>query len=308
MTHSTNTRAVPGQVDLLARISVQPDLDQQLSRLLDDTFAEMMSTERRTDPMFGSHAVTVALGHYAYGHEARLIERATVLLCEGQPHLQVVQLDRAFPLVESAREAVRNNEWAELEGIRLPSQVFAEESYMPDLVVIDQRSRGSFLFDIKRSVDNKSSRMRALMEKLQVASLVAPDWMARRAKVHGVTDTSVAILDASNVCSDPKAGVVPLAALEQVLAIPGFAAALDSLRDRFSVRLQQELDGLQAEVASGEQHGTESDAVCGATDLGDGSAADRHWPRQNSGHRVGFVTLPPEEDDDVLSHPSARRH
>ena len=313
MKNSNEIRSVPGNTDCPTGTSGQPDLDRRLNRLLDDTFAEMMSTERRTDPMFGSHAATVALGHYAYGHEARLIERATILLCEGQEHLQVVQLDRAFPLVESAREALRGNDWSELEGIRLPSRVFAEETYMPDLVVIDRRTRDAFLFDIKRSVDNKLSRIRGLMEKLKAAALVAPDWLALRAKVRGVPGARIAILDASGEVNEPKAGVMPLAALEQVLAIRGFAAALASLRQRFSVRLQQELDGLQTETASGEYHGTGSGAVCGATGLGDGTvepgdASDPHSLRSLSGGRVGYAILPPNEGDDGLSLSSARRH
>jgi hypothetical protein len=179
MTHDNAFKALCDHADHLTGIASQPDLRKRLEQLLDDAFTEMMTADRRTDPMFGSHAATVALSHHAYGCEARLIEQATVLVCEEQPHLQVVRLDRAIPLVEAAWQALRGNDWSELEGIRLPSRVFAEDSYMPDLVVIDRRSRDLFLFDIKRSVDSKPSRARGLMEKLKAAALVAPDWLAR---------------------------------------------------------------------------------------------------------------------------------
>jgi len=309
MTHDNAFKALSDHANHLAGISGQPDLRKRLEQLLDDAFTEMLGAERRTDPMFGSHAATVALSHHAYGCEARLIEQATILACEAQPHLQVVRLDRAIPLVEAAWQALRGNDWSELEGIRLPSRVFAEDSYMPDLVVIDRRTREAFLFDIKRSVDSKPSRARGLMEKLKAAALVAPDWLALMAKVHSVACTRIAILDASGAVDDPKQGILPLAALEQVLDIPGFAAALASLRRRFSVRLEQELDRLQAATRSEERGGPENDAgleTDGPSDRPGTAAKVSHMqgsadrqPRPRSGRRVGFVTLPSGEDEDA---------
>jgi len=309
MTHDNAFKSLCDHADHLVGIAGQPDLRKRLEQLLDAACAEMMAAERRTDPMFGSHAATVALSHHAYGCEARLIEQATVLVFEEQDHLQVVRLDRAIPLVEAAWQALRGNDWSELEGIRLPSRVFAEESYMPDLVVIDRRSRDLFLFDIKRSVDSKPSRARGLMEKLKAAALVAPDWLSSKAKVHAVACTRIAILDASGAVDDPKQGILPLAALEQVLDIPGFAAALASLRRRFSIRLEQELDRLQAATWSGERSEPENSAssekmetcdrpgtTAGVSQL---RASADHQPRPGSGRRVGFVTLPPGEDEDA---------
>ena len=309
MAHDNAFKAFTDHADHLAGIAGQPELRKRLEQLLDDAFAEMMTADRRTDPMFGSHAATVALSHHAYGCEARLIEQATILVCEEQDHLQVVRLDRAIPLVEAAWQALRGNDWAELEGIRLPSRVFAEDSYMPDLVVVDRRTREAFLFDIKRSVDSKPSRARGLMEKLKAAALVAPDWLALMAKVHSVVCTRIAILDASGAVDDPKQGILPLAALEQVLDIPGFAAALASLRRRFSIRLERELDRLQAATRSDKRGGPENGASSEKMEPCDRpgrtaevqqlrASADRQ-PRPRSGRRVGFVTLPSGEDEDA---------
>ena len=115
MKHANNFKAHSDLVDHLAGIDSQLDLHERLDQLLDEAFAEMLASDRRIDPMFRSHAAAVALSHHAYGCEARLIERATVILCEEQPHIQVVRLDRAIPLVEAARETLRGNDWSTLE-------------------------------------------------------------------------------------------------------------------------------------------------------------------------------------------------
>ncbi len=83
MQSSSFTRAGPGQSQVPAgQVPAghvpEPGLEQRLAQLLDRTFAEMLRSERRADPMFRSHAGIVALSHHAYGHEARLVEQATI--------------------------------------------------------------------------------------------------------------------------------------------------------------------------------------------------------------------------------------
>ena len=219
-------------------------LERRLALLLETTLAQMLAAERRVDPMFGAFGPLVALSHLAYGHEARLLEQAVSVLCEVQPHLRVVQLDKPIPLVPAAREALRGNEWENIEGIRLPSRVYAEDGYAPDLVVIDRRNHEAFLFDIKRSVDNKASRVRNLREKLKAAALVAPDWLSARARIHMVSFTRIAILDASGETDDAKAGILTPSGFERVLDIPGFAVRLTALRQAFAARLRDELERL----------------------------------------------------------------
>ncbi len=222
-------------------------LERRLALLLETTLAQMLAAERRVDPMFGAFGPLVALSHLAYGHEARLLEQAVSVLCEAQPHLQVVQLDRPIPLVPAAREALRSNEWENIEGIRLPSRVYAEDGYAPDLVVVHRRNHEAFLFDIQRSVDNKASRVRNLREKLKAAALVAPDWLSARARIHMVSFTRIAILDASGETDDAKSGILTPSGFERVLDIPGFAVRLAALRQDFAARLRDELERLARE-------------------------------------------------------------
>ncbi len=222
-------------------------LERRLALLLETTLAQMLAAERRVDPMFGAFGPLVALSHLAYGHEARLLEEAISVLCEAQPHLRVVQLDRPIPLVPAAREALRSNEWENIEGIRLPSRVYAEDGYAPDLVVVHRRNHEAFLFDIKRSVDNKASRVRNLREKLKAAALVAPDWLSARARIHMVSFTRIAILDASGETDDAKSGILTPSGFERVLDIPGFAVRLAALRQDFAARLRDELERLARE-------------------------------------------------------------
>lgn len=228
-----------------------PELDRRLDDLLEATVSGMLSVERKPDPMFGRHGETIALAHLAYGHEARLIEDAAILMCEAEAHLRVIRLDRPFPLVAAAFEALQGNDWSTLQGIRLPSRVYAEDSYMPDLVVLDRRSMTAYLLDIKRAIDNKISRIRALMTRLKAAALVAPDWLSMRARVHGVACTRIAILDASGAFDEPSSGIMPLAALEQVLEVPGLAARMADLRHRFALRIEREMDRLLPDASGG---------------------------------------------------------
>ncbi|QKV20048.1 hypothetical protein [Oricola thermophila] len=249
---NSNRRARPALAERRTSPSDEtPELDRRLDDLLEATVAGMLSVERKPDPMFGRHGETIALAHLAYGHEARLIEDAAILMCEAEPHLQVIRLDRPFPLVAAAFEALQGNDWSTLEGIRLPSRVYAEDSYMPDLVVLDRRSMTAYLLDIKRAIDNKISRIRALMTRLKAAALVAPDWLSMRARVHGVACTRIAILDASGAFDEPETGIMPLAALEQVLDVPGLAVRMADLRDRFALRIEQEMDRLLPDASGG---------------------------------------------------------
>lgn len=299
----------------------EPTLEDRLAALLEQTVAKLLAAERRADPMFGPFGPLVALSHLAYGHEARLLEQAASLLCEVQPHLLVVQLDKPIPIVPAAREALRGNQWEHIEGIRLLSQVYAEDGYAPDLVIVDSRQQAAFVFDIKRSVDIRSSRVRALREKMKAAALVAPDWLAARARIHMIACTRIAILDASGESDDPKSGVLTPSGFERVLGVPGFAAVLGDLRERFAARLQAELDTLMREPqhADAEDGPENFSASAAALEHADGDhsdepghAAESRDPvrtAQSPRSRVGFaIPLAEPPDDAPGNHPRRNWH
>ncbi|WP_370320002.1 hypothetical protein [Oricola sp.] len=287
-------------------------LDETLAALLEQTVAKLLAADRRADPMFGPFGPLVALSHLAYGHEARLLEQAASLLCEAQPHLRVVHLDKPIPIVPAAREALQSNDWEHIEGIRLPSRVYSEDGYAPDLVIVDSRCHEAFLFDIKRSVDTRSSRVRALREKMKAAALVAPDWLAARARAHMIACTRIAILDASGETDDPKSGVLTPSGFERVLGVPGFAAVLGDLRERFSARLQAELDMLMREPgrADAGEDCENFSAPVAALEHTDGDHPDESGPAaepqlpvrtaQSPRPRVGFAIPLAEPQDDAL--------
>lgn len=243
-----------------------PALLASLNRIVDRTVDDWLAAEVQPDRMFGPLGTVIARSHLAYLHDGRLVEALLRAVCAHCPHLRLVDLARPFPIVPAAIEALRRNDWDALEGIALDGEVYADATYMPDVVVAEMESRTVHLLEIKRQVDNKRKRIQPVLDKLMASALVAPDWLARQARLRGIASVRVAVLDASGGAEDTGRGVLPLSAVDGLLAIPGATASIGAMRRDFHARVADELGRMLREAIgqraeAGSVRPAEADAV-----------------------------------------------
>ena len=227
MTGSRSVRSRVGQADtLVARRDADFDV------LIDRAITAIKAAGARADPVFGPFAELNSIVRAVTYHEGKLLEWGVARLAT----------ETALPVVSAAVELLKRNDWSELEGLRLPSEVHYKKSYIPDLFLVDRDRHLALLFDVKRSLASYAERrLNALRRRMMAAALIAGDWLHIEGRVAGVARVDVAIIDGSSERRDQKNGVFALDEVGELIGVPDAGEAMLELRANFAQRVQAEV-------------------------------------------------------------------
>ena len=132
------------------------------------------------------------------------------------------------------------NSWDVLEGVCFDADMGTERTYKPDLVIVNRRTRKVLVIDLKRSLAafGDSTRLADLKARMMAASLVLPDFLYKRHKRLSITDVDIAVIDGASRKSDHTQGIWKLTEIDDLLGLPGAAAAMERLRSTFGERVR----------------------------------------------------------------------
>jgi hypothetical protein len=146
-----------------------------------------------------------------------------------------------MPIVPAAVELLKKNEWREIQGIRLPSEVHTNKTYTPDLFVANRARHSGIIIDVKRSLASYSeSKLDGLRFRMLAVAAIASSWLGER-QGPVLVEVSTAIIDGADTLSDHEKGVFKLSEIGDLLEIDEAGNAMTRLRDMFAERVQNEL-------------------------------------------------------------------
>lgn len=216
--------------------------DADFEALIDRTIAAIRAAGARADPVFGPFAELNSIVRAVTYHEGKLLEWGVARLATENPALVLMPPETALPIVPAAVELLKRNDWSELEGLRLPSEVHYKTSYIPDLFLVDRHRHLALLFDVKRSLASYAERrLNALRRRMMAAALIAGDWLHIEGRVAGVSRVDVAIIDGSSERRDRKSGLFALDEVGDLIGVPDAGEAMLALRAKFACRVQAEV-------------------------------------------------------------------
>jgi hypothetical protein len=211
-----------------------------------------------------------------------LLERGLAAVAAGHPDLEVLGKPLKLPLVEAAVQAISTNSWDVLKGVCFDCDMRTERTYTPDLIIVNGRTRRVLVIDLKRSLAAYGdSTLADLTSRMRAAGLVLPDFLYKRHKRLSITNVDIAVIDGASRKGDHAQGIWKLAELDDLLGLPGAAAAMERLRLTFgeSVRAltkRQTLGALGLQKPSPTTSSTApcSDRLHGARDHGKQNVED----------------------------------
>jgi hypothetical protein len=237
MTAGRSARSAVGQAETPAARR-EADFDV----LIDRAIAAIRAAGDRADPVFGPFAELNSIVRAVTYHEGKLLEWGVARLATENPALVLMPPETALPIVSAAVELLKRNDWSELEGLRLPSEVHYKTSYIPDLFLVDRDRQLALLFDVKRSLASYAERrLNVLRRRMMAAALIAGDWLHIEGRVAGVSRVDVAIIDGSSERRDQKSGVFALDEVGDLIGLPDAGEAMLELRAKFAQRVQAEV-------------------------------------------------------------------
>ena len=217
-------------------------------------------------------------------HEGKLLEQGLIAVANAHPDLLVLSQGLRLPIVPSALEALKANDWTALEGLSFDAEARTRQCYTPDLIIVNRRTRAALVIDLKRSLASygDTNRMEALRLKMMAAALVVPDWLYKEHKRLAVDVVGIAIIDGASRPSDHEHGIWALSEIDALLEIDGAAAAMADLRARFAHRVQALLAAAAHEAVGNRA----SDAKPQAGALDDAASAQPASEGEEHGRRI----------------------
>lgn len=229
----SNSTAHHGAVDLWGD-------DVVFNRLLDDAMTSIEMGLSIPDQVLGRYAPLASLLRSVSFHEGRLLERALAVVAALHPDLEVLGKPLKLPLVQAAMQAISTNTWDVLEGVCFDADASTEGTYRPDLVILNRKTRKALIIDLKRSLAayGASTRLADLKTRMMAAGLVLPDFLYKRHKRLSIGHVDIAVIDGASRSSDHGKGIWKLSELDELLDLPGAAAAMERLRSTFGDRVR----------------------------------------------------------------------
>jgi len=205
--------------------------------LIDEAMTAIERGPYIPDEVLGRYAPLASLLRSVSSHEGRLLERGLAVVAGLHPDLQVLGKPVKLPLVHAAVQAISTNRWEVLEGVCFDADAGTEGTYSPDLVILNRKTRRALVIDLKRSLAAYgASALADLKTRMMAAGLVLPDFLYKRHKRLSITAVDIAVIDGASRKSDHAQGIWKLAELDDLLGLPGAAAAMERLRSTFGER------------------------------------------------------------------------
>lgn len=252
------------------------DLDALIpvfERLVGETVAQVASCPAKPDPTFAGFEELLAATRSATTLEGTLLERGIEAVCRCRHDLTVVPLEHPLPVISSAREFLKRNDWTRASALRLDSEVHTREYYRPDLMLVDASSHRALILDIKRSVtSHKPKVLSELRTRMMAAALVARDWLERECDAPPVERVEIAIIDGSGEPADHGKAIFAIADLDGLLGVDGAGEAIGELRRLYAARIRDLLLPRCREIA--DMSGGEADQLVEATSRSRGARAN----------------------------------
>ncbi len=231
-------RSAPGSSRSRAAID---ELDEHFKTITDKAIAAIVACEAKPDRVFGDFSDLVSFVRSVAFHEGRLLEWGIAAVARCNPHLLILPPDRPMPIVPAAVQLLKKNEWCELQGIRLPSEVHTNKTYTPDLFIANRARHAGLIIDVKRSLASYAeSKLEDLRFRMMAVAAIASSWLSER-QGPVLVEVGTAIIDGADVASDHDKGVFKLSEIGDLLEVENAGSALTRLRDMFSERVQSEL-------------------------------------------------------------------
>jgi len=277
------------------------DLQPELQSMIDKTMQAIVAYVPNPDRIFGKYSELVSLARSVAFHEGKLLELGIAAIARCNPDLVILPPGRPMPIVPAAIELLKKNEWREIQGIRLPSEVHANKTYTPDLFIANRARHAGLIVDVKRSLASYAeSKLEDLRFRMLAVAAIASSWLGER-QGPVLAEVGTAIIDGADVTSDHEKGVFRLSEIGDLLEVDEAGDAMTRLRDMFAERVQDALAGLCRKITNtatpasgrstsdpgssiGDAENALLDAVNGGT-----SPARARGPSLSTSVRVGFA-------------------
>lgn len=281
-THLTKPAAIKHAYSCRASIS---DLEPEFEAMVGKAIRAIVAYEPSPDRIFGKYSEFASVARSVAFHEGKLLEWGIAAIARCNPDLVILPPDRPMPIVPAAIELLKKNEWREIQGIRLPSEVYANKTYTPDLFIANRARHSGLIIDVKRSLGSYAeSKLEGLRFRMLAVAAIASSWLSER-QGPVLVEVSTAIIDGADTSSDHEKGVFKLSEIGDLLEVDEAGDAMTRLRDMFAERVKNELDSQCRKVI-----GTaNSSATQSAADV-DFSGGDTENARLDSG-RTGVPTV-----------------
>ncbi|UXS11597.1 hypothetical protein FY133_18355 [Agrobacterium tumefaciens] len=170
--------------------------------------------------------------------EGRLLERGIGIIADLNPDLVVLTQNLRLPVTKTALELVEKNDPKHFRSLTLDADTGGRKTYTPDLIVVNRKTKLSYVIDVKRSLGSyEVSRINELKSRMLAAALVVPDLLYRDHHRLVAEEVQVVILNAENQRTDIAGGVWPLSDLDHLVEVSGAGKAIGMLRERFHARI-----------------------------------------------------------------------
>jgi len=238
-------QAVPSNLSSRSRPASHPtvpDLSGEhalFDGLIEDAMTAIEKGPSVPDQVLGRYAPLASLLRSVSFHEGRLLERGLAVVAALHPDLQVLGKPLKLPLVQAAVQAISTNSWDTLEGVCFDCDIGTERTYKPDLIILNRKTRKALVIDLKRSLAAYGdSTLADLTSRMMATGLVLPDFLYKRHKRLSITSVDIAVIDGASRKSNHDQGIWKLGELDDLLGLPGAAAAMDRLRSTFGERVR----------------------------------------------------------------------
>ena len=226
--------------DFSSRASID-ELAPVFESMIDKVIRSIIACDPKPDRIFGEYSELASVARSVAFHEGKLLEWGIAAIARCNPDLAVLPPDRPMPIVPAAIELLRKNEWRELEGIRLHSEVHANGTYTPDLFIANRARHSGLIIDVKRSLGSYAeNRLEDLRFRMLAVAAIASSWLSER-QGPVLVEVGTAIVDGADTASDHAKGVFKLSEIGDLLEVDEAGEAMTRLRDMFAERVQQEL-------------------------------------------------------------------
>jgi len=218
------------------------DLESEFDSMIDKAMRAIIAYEPHPDRIFGKYSELVSVARSVAFHEGKLLEWGIAAIARRNPDLAILPADRPMPIVAAAIELLKKNEWREIQGIRLPSEVHANKTYTPDLFIANRARHSGLIIDVKRSLGSYAeSKLEGLRFRMLAVAAIASSWLSER-QGPVLVEVGTAIIDGADVASDHEKGVFKISEIGDLLEIDGAGDAMTRLRDMFAERVQHALE------------------------------------------------------------------
>lgn len=269
-----------------------------LDGLVAETMRQVRAAPRTRDEMFGAFSSIASMIRSVAYRESALLEQGLVRMFSALPHLQVLKVPAAMPIVASALEVLKLNQFSEFSALRLDSEVHYVDTYKPDHLILNRETATLFIVDQKR---NAGLLTKELLRRMMAAALTATDWLYRQGYNLQIADVQIAIIDCSDGKSEPDHGIFALSDIDKLFGTEGVADALKELRAELAQEVQRQLRETCFQVLG-------QNRVSAAPEATEGQTGNTNDPalRQQSSERVERLRRPKRVHLQPAMHANAR--